>query len=195
MPFYGEYMQDLEIIKVLTFLRHAENLKNTLRSAHTSQGRSESSAEHSWRVALMALVLHKEFPEASLEKMLSMALVHDLAEAICGDTPAPLRKPQEDKKRVERQGLLALCKALPEEQCASMVALWDEYEAGQSLEAQLVKAFDKLETLLQHTQGLNPQNFDYQFNMTYGMTYTSVHPLLQEIRAHIDCDTRKRLQK
>ncbi len=188
-------MQSLEVAKVLTFLRHAENLKNTLRSASTSQGRAESSAEHSWRVALLAMLVQEAFPEASLEKMLSMAIVHDLGEAVCGDIPAVELRPKEDKKRVERQGLLALCKALPEPLCEKLVALWDEYEAGQSLEAKLVKAFDKLETLLQHTQGMNPATFDYDFNLSYGQEYTSIHPLLQELRTQIDVETRKRLQK
>ncbi len=188
-------MHSLDIVKVLTFLRQAENLKNTLRSATTSQGRAESSAEHSWRVALLALTVKQEFPEANLEKMLSMAIVHDLAEAICGDIPAPQRKNKEQKHVVERQGMLALCKALPEAMCANLLDLWDEYEAGLTVEARLVKAFDKLETLLQHSQGLNGPDFDYAFNLEYGRQYTSAHAFLQELRAHIDVETKKRLQQ
>ncbi len=188
-------MPHLEIAKILTFLRHAENLKNTLRSATTSQGRAESSAEHSWRVALMVLLSKQVFPEANMEKMLSMAILHDLAEAVCGDTPAPQRKNKEDKHRVERQGMLALCKALPEPMCEDILSVWDEYEAGTTVEAQWVKAFDKLETLLQHSQGRNGQDFDYAFNLSYGREYTSLHPFLEEIRAQIDVETQRLLGK
>ncbi len=187
-------MHSFDMVKILTFLRQAENLKNTLRSATTSQGRSESSAEHSWRVALMILTVKQEFPEANLEKMLSMAIVHDLAEAICGDIPAPQRKNKEHKHVVEKQGMRALCKALPESMCGELLSLWDEYEDGKSVEARLVKAFDKLETLLQHSQGLNGPHFDYAFNLEYGREYTSAHAFLQEMRAQIDMDTKKRLE-
>ncbi len=188
-------MLNLDVAKILTFLRLAENLKNTLRSATTSQGRAESSAEHSWRVGLMVLLSRQVYPEADMEKMLSMALLHDLAEAVCGDTPAPQKKDKNDKHRVERQGMLALCKALPTPLCDTLLAVWDEYEAGQSIEAQWVKAFDKLETLLQHSQGLNGPDFDYAFNLSYGREYTDIHPYLQEIRTQIDKETQKLLQK
>ena len=50
-------------------------------------------------------------------------------------------------------------------------------------EAQLAKGLDKLETILQHTQGLNPADFDYRFNLTYGQAYTAAHPILAAIRA------------
>ncbi len=190
---YGKCMPSLDIAKILTFLRHAENLKNTLRSATTSQGRAESSAEHSWRVALMVLLSRQVYPEANVEKMLSMALVHDLAEAICGDTPAPQIQNKDHKHHVERQGMLALCKALPEALCDELLAVWDEYEEGRSVEAQWVKAFDKLETMLQHSQGRNGEDFDYAFSLSYGREYTDVHPFLQEIRAQIDKETQKRM--
>ncbi len=186
-------MNSDNMTKILTFLRMAEKLKDTLRSAHTSSGRRESSAEHTWRLCLMILILHAEFKTAQLDKMLKLALVHDLAEAVCGDTPAPVQAPKEDKARVERQGMLALCKALPAELCAELMALWDDYEYGQSLEAKLVKGLDKLETLLQHNQGKNPADFDYNFNLEYGQEYTSIHPFIQQLRAEIDQDTRKKM--
>lgn len=79
-------MEKLE--RYLRFIREAERLKNTLRSAHTSAGRHESTAEHTWRLALLALVLADEKPELDLSKVLSMCLVHDLGEAYEGDIPA-----------------------------------------------------------------------------------------------------------
>ena len=59
-------------------------------------------------------------------------------------------------------------------------------------EAQLAKGLDKLETILQHTQGLNPTDFDYRFNLTYGQAYTAAHPILAAIRARLDEATEAR---
>ena len=69
-------------------MREAERLKNVLRSARTSTGRHESTAEHTWRLALLALVLADEKPELDLPRVLAMCLVHDLGEAYEGDIPA-----------------------------------------------------------------------------------------------------------
>jgi 5'-deoxynucleotidase YfbR-like HD superfamily hydrolase len=75
---------------------------------------------------------------------------------------------------------------------AELVALWDEYESATSAEARLAKALDKLETIMQHNQGLNPENFDYRFNLGYGQQYTAGHPLIVAFRAALDRETRRR---
>ncbi|WP_370642947.1 hypothetical protein [Mycetohabitans sp. B4] len=56
-----------------------------------------------------------------------------------------------------------------------------------------MKALDKLETILQHNQGRNPPDFDYQFNLAYGRRYTSTHPLFAEIRQVLDSETLARI--
>lgn len=61
-----------------------------------------------------------------------------------------------------------------------------------SPEARLAKALDKLETILQHTQGRNPADFDYRFNLTYGRQYTEGHPVLAAVRALLDDETERR---
>lgn len=71
--------------------------------------------------------------------------------------------------------------------------LREEYEAAASPEAILAKAFDKLETILRHDQGLNPPGFDYGFNLAYGATHTARHPLTAAIRAVLDQETRARM--
>ena len=75
----------------------------------------------------------------------------------------------------------------------SIVGLFDEYEAANTPEAKVVKALDKIETLLQHTQGDNPPGFDYAFNLEYGRRYTDAIPFLASLRRVIDEETRKRL--
>jgi putative hydrolase of HD superfamily len=89
-------------------------------------------------------------------------------------------------------GVQRLTAPLPPAQRDEITALWDEYEAAQSPEARLAKALDKLETILQHTQGRNPPDFDYRFNLTYGRQFTGDHPLLVAIRALLDEATEDR---
>ena len=142
--------------QILKFLQAAESLKTTLRSAHTSSGRPESVAEHTWRLCLLVMVLAPEFPEVDAHRLMKICLVHDLGEALQGDIPAPLQDPIVDKSQSEREDLLELLSPLPELQRSEILELWEEYEQAATLEAKLAKAFDKLETLLQHPQGQNP---------------------------------------
>jgi putative hydrolase of HD superfamily len=71
------------------------------------------------------------------------------------------------------------------------VALWDEYEAAATAEAKLAKALDKLETIMQHTQGKNPPAFDYRFNLAYGRDQTADQPLIAAVRAILDAETER----
>ncbi|MNP80131.1 hypothetical protein D3C76_1781320 [compost metagenome] len=77
----------------------------------------------------------------------------------------------------------------------TIVGLFDEYEAAASPEAKVVKALDKIETLLQHTQGDNPPDFDYAFNLEYGRRYTDAIPFLASLRRALDEETRKRMTR
>ena len=74
-----------------------------------------------------------------------------------------------------------------------MLTLWEDYENASSPEAKLAKAFDKLETMLQHTQGQNPADFDYAFNLRYGKQYTQLNQQTKALRELIDHDTQQRL--
>jgi putative hydrolase of HD superfamily len=76
-----------------------------------------------------------------------------------------------------------------------ITSLWDDYEAAQSPEAKLAKALDKLETILQHTQGRNPADFDYRFNLTYGRRFTADHPVLAAVRKMLDEETERRARE
>lgn len=186
---------------ILAFLRAAEALKRTGRSAHTSAGEQESVAEHSWRLCLMALVLGPSIAGINIERLIKICLVHDLGEAIGGDIPAPeqarrrTHDPTASKTADERHALLQLTATLPEPRGAEIVFLWDEYEQAVTPEARLAKALDKLETILQHTQGQNPAGFDYRFNLGYGREYTSDQPLLVALRKILDEETERRARE
>ncbi|MCC6316419.1 MAG: HD domain-containing protein [Gemmatimonadaceae bacterium] len=187
----------LRLAGLLQFLRDAERLKVTLRSAWTSAGRAESVAEHTWRLCLMALVLAPEFPGVDIARVLRICIVHDLGEAIGGDIPAPEQARRlaagesEGKAAAERRDLAALIEPLPDETRAEVLALWDEYEAAASPEARLAKALDKLETILQHTQGRNPPDFDYRFNLRYARQHTESPALIAEFRRQLDEETER----
>ncbi len=182
------------LLGALDFLREAERLKSTLRSGFTSTGRPESTAEHTWRLCLMALVFSEEFGNVDLLRLIKLCIVHDLGEALSGDIPAVLQTEGFDKAAQERADLEVLTRALPPLKRAEILALWEEYEAASSPEAVLAKGLDKLETILQHNQGRNPASFDYAFNLGYGQKQTSAHPLLAEIRALLDEETRARAE-
>ena len=71
---------------------------------------------------------------------------------------------------------------VPEAIKMEFLSLWDEHEDGNSLEARAAKALDKLETILQHNQGRNPEDFDYEFNLEYGKAHTNRVPIAAMIR-------------
>lgn len=178
-----------QVSAYLAFFRAVEALKDTLRSGHTASGRPESTAEHSWRLALMALALEDALPGIDHHRLLGMLLIHDLGEAVGGDVPAPLQSG--DKTADERRDLLLLLGHLPAEVAARLLDLWDDYNAARSPEARLAKGLDRLETVLQHVQGRNPPTFDIGFNLGYGRDHTDAHPLIAALRAPVDRETAR----
>jgi len=188
-------MNPSDLTGVLEFLRSAERLKHTVRSAWTSAGEPESVAEHTWRLCLMALVFAPHYPEVDPARLLKMCVIHDLGEAIGGDIPAVDQDPAAPKAEEERLDLLTLLEPLPMGLRTEIVDLWDEYEAAATPEARLAKALDKLETILQHTQGENPADFDYRFNLGYGRRYTTGDPLIERVRAVLDAETERRAEE
>ncbi len=186
-------MRPEKLAGCLDFIRQAEKLKDVARSAYTSGGRRESTAEHTWRLCLMAMVFEEELGDIDFARLLKLCIVHDLGEAINGDIPATEQTPETDKSTREREDLLTLLSPLDESRRNAFLELWDDYEHARTSEARLVKGLDKLETLIQHNQGDNPpDSIDYAFNLTYGKKHTSGHPLLEAIRKLVDEDTRVR---
>ncbi|CAB5722377.1 Uncharacterised protein [Delftia tsuruhatensis] len=179
----------------LDFLREAEKLKSVLRSAHTSTGRCESTAEHSWRLCLMAIAFEDQLAGLDMLKLLKLCVIHDLGEAIHGDIPAVEKNQHPDKSAQEKADLLHLARSLQPAHRDAIMALWQEYEDAATPEARAVKALDKLETILQHNQGINPPDFDYEFNLGYGRKYTEADPLFSVVRSILDEDTRARARQ
>ena len=184
-----------KLIRYLRFIREAERLKNVLRTAYTSEGRHESTAEHSWRLALLAAVLTGERPELDMQRVVLMCLIHDLGEAFDGDVPAIAQTAPGVKAASELAAMERLTRLLPPEAGATIREIWEEYEACQTPEARWVKALAKAETIIQHNQGANPAGFDYAFNLTYGSEYFDDGALLSDLRLLLDEETGRHVRR
>ncbi len=179
----------IELNGRLAFIQEAEKLKNTLRSGHTSTGRPESTAEHSWRLCLLVMTLQDLLGPLDFERVLKLCVIHDLGEALHGDVPAIQQQASAPKAEQERQDFVQLLTPLPVTLQDEFLALWEEYEEAQTREARMVKALDKIETIIQHNQGKNPDDFDYAFNLHYGLKWADAHPVITQIRALVDAET------
>lgn len=183
-------IEQTDIERRLAFVKRAERLKDTLRSGYTASGRVESVADHTWRLTLLIITFADLMPGVDLLRLLRICILHDLGEAIDGDIPAPSQVSGNSKSEKERADFETLIEGLPESLGAEFLSLWDDYECIQSDEARLAKAFDKIETIVQHNQGSNPGDFDYSFNLDYGRKYTDAVPLAAAIRTLVDEETR-----
>ena len=128
--------------KLLEALAVAGRLKEVPRHCVMAGGRRESVAEHCWRAALMAYFLRDEFPEADMDRVIAMCLIHDLGEAFTGDIPA-FRKTAEDEQEEERR-LYDWIETLPQPYAGEMLALYGEMAALQTTEAKIYKAIDNM---------------------------------------------------
>ena len=134
----------------ISFLREAEKLKGILRANQTVDGRHENSAEHSWHVSLMALLLeeHASSPIDML-KVIKLLLIHDLVEIDAGDTWL-YEENQDSKLEAETKAANRLFSLLPEHQKDEYVMLWNEFESRSTAEAKFASAIDGIQPLLNH---------------------------------------------
>jgi 5'-deoxynucleotidase YfbR-like HD superfamily hydrolase len=141
-----------EIRTILDFLALAERLKCELRHSWLSNGRQESVAEHSWQMALMAMLMHRHLERpVDLGKTLKMILTHDLVEAEVGDVPYFDRSERKAKKAARERAAIELIRTrLGGAVGQEIYDLWHEYEAKQTLEAKFAGALDHLEVQAQH---------------------------------------------
>lgn len=190
----GQPIDPKRLEGIIDFLQSASALKDTLRTGRTASGRRESTADHSWRLCLLAMLLADDLEGIDLLRLLQLCVVHDLAEAVTGDVPAPCQAAADGRKEREREALRQLCAPLPQELRQRIEGLCADYDAGCSPESLIAKGFDKIETMLQHLVGANPPGFDYGFNLTYGRPITDRHPLLRQIRSSLDAKMQRRIE-
>ncbi|MBR6872514.1 MAG: HD domain-containing protein [Ruminococcus sp.] len=183
----------MEPREYLDILHIAERLKDTPRHCTTSHGRTESVAEHSWRISLMALLLRNEFPEADMNKVVDMCIIHDLGECFTGDIPTFLKT---DAERETEDSLLhSWISSMPAEVSKDLSALYSEMEAQKTAEAKIYKALDKLEALIQHNESPLEtwSDNEYELNKTYAFDTVSFSEWLTELRQAILEDTVEKL--
>jgi len=183
-----------KILNILKFLNEAEKLKSVTRHSWTSSGRQESVPEHSWRLAVFAMVLEKEFPDIDMQRVMELSIVHDFGEIYDGDIPAF----KEDPNKLEREekAIKRLVESLPAETQNKIIDLWKEYNACETPEAKLVKALDKLETLIQHNSVDIPTwaKIEKEFNLTYGKKFMDFHSFIKEFRKIVDKQTLEKIK-
>ena len=158
--------------KTLGFLPLAERLKRELRHSWLSDGRRESVAEHTWFMALMALLTHRRLEQpVSLERVLSMAIVHDLAEVEVGDIPYfETGDRKATKAALELAAIERIATMLPAPEGEMVKQLWLEFEDGKTPEARFVRALDHLEVQVQH----NLADLSTWEPVEYGLVYTKM---------------------
>lgn len=180
---------------LLDTLLVAERLKDTTRHCYTAQGRHESVAEHSWMMTLMAFFMRDEFPEADMDKVIRMCIIHDLGEAFTGDIPTFLKT--EDHEKTEEELLYSWINALPEPYGKEMLDLYTEMAARESLEAKIYKAIDGLEAVVQHNISdiatWIPR--EYELNLTYANDKVQFSEYLSMLREEIRRDTQEKIEK
>lgn len=147
---------DDDLADRLRFLLEADRLKTVLRGSRIADAtRRENTAEHSWHIALFALVL-APYAVRRIDplRVVSMLLIHDLVEIDCGDTPlfdAKGAATQVERERVAANRLYGL---LPAKDAVCYRALWDEFEAAETDDARFAKSIDRLQPImLNHAVG------------------------------------------
>ena len=175
----------MDIGTYLDCMHVAERLKDTPRHCYTSGGRRESVAEHTFRIALMALFLRDEFPDADIDKVIRMCLIHDLGEAFTGDIPA-FDKTSAHEER-ERSLLDEWVRSLPDPVRTEMTELYKEMEGRRTTEARLYKALDGLEAVIQHNESdiSTWAENEYELNLSYAEDRCEFSPYLAELRRRI----------
>ena len=150
-----------EISKVVSFVSELERLKCVTRQNRIlDSDRHENSAEHSWHVAMMAIVFERHIPYAvNLGRVIKMLLIHDIVEIDAGDAYFYDDAARAEAEAKERKAAKRLFGMLPENEGEELLELWNEFEAAESKDALYAKALDALQPLINHvltgTPGVN----------------------------------------
>jgi len=142
---------------ILHFFEIINQFKMVYRANYISeQGRHENDAEHTWHMAMFALLFQKELSiEIDIEQTLKLILTHDLVEIYAGDTPAYDVVAHLDKQEREERAAQSLFAHVPEDMRTLLSGWWREFEEGRTPEAKYAHAVDKLQAFAQNvfTQG------------------------------------------
>ncbi|MGJ1417780.1 HD domain-containing protein [Sphingobacterium multivorum] len=140
-------LQQIEFIKEIDKIKYIQR-----RTKLFNSDRPENDAEHSWHLALMVIVLLEHANQSvDLLKVVKMVLIHDIVEIDAGDTFIYDTGKNHTNTSAERLAAQRIFGILPGQQAEELIAIWEEFEAGQTPEAQFARAMDRLEPLLQNS--------------------------------------------
>ncbi|MGI6113683.1 MAG: HD domain-containing protein [Mahellales bacterium] len=151
-------MDNERLEKQIEFIVEIDKLKKVCRQTVLMDGsRHENDAEHSWHLAVMAMLLSEYAVDKGINvsKVIKMVLIHDIIEIDAGDTFCYDDKAHEDKQEREQRAAERLFSILPPDQAKELMGLWQEFEERKTIEARFAAALDRLQPLLHnyHTNG------------------------------------------
>ena len=164
-------MQIQDLLKQIEFIKEIDKLKYIQRRTKLiNSDRNENDAEHSWHLAMMAIILAQHSNvEIDLLKVVKMVLIHDIVEIDAGDTfiyDTAKNHTNTDEELLAARRIFGI---LPQEQSEELIAIWEEFEAGESAEAKFARTMDRLEPLLQNVSnsGGTWKEFDVDYQKVY----------------------------
>ncbi|MBK0403245.1 HD domain-containing protein [Adhaeribacter sp. BT258] len=159
------------LLQQIAFIKEIDKLKYIQRKTRLlNSDRHENDAEHSWHLAMMAIVLAEHANEPiDILKVVKMVLIHDIVEIDAGDTFIYDTQKSHSNADEERLAANRIFGLLPEEQARELIAIWEEFEAGETSEAKFARTMDRLEPLLQNTS--NNGGTWNEFGVDYSKVY------------------------
>lgn len=179
---------------LIDFLGVIEKLKCNTRHSWTSSGRQESVAEHSFRLAVMAMLCKDEYPELNIDKVIKMCLVHDFGEAVTGDVPSFYKTDKNENE--ENDAINYLLSLLPDAAQKELSDLFLEMAELITPEAKLYKALDNAEAVISHNEAdiSTWLPLELELNLTYGEENCQWSEWTKELRDEIKKDTIKKIE-
>lgn len=185
----------MNINNYLETIHLLNQLKDTTRHCFTPGGRHEDVAEHTWRMTMMAFFVRDEFPDADMDKVIKMCLIHDLGEIFTGDIPTFDKTDADEEK--EQNLLTDWVKSLPEPYSSEMLSLYGEMDALTTKEAKIYKAMDRIEAVISHNEAdiSTWAENEYELQLTYGNGNVTFSDYLTKFRNLVREESKEKIRK
>lgn len=159
------------LLKQVAFIHEIDKIKYIQRKTRLfNSERQENDAEHSWHLAMMTIVLAEHSNEKiDVMKVMKMVLIHDIVEIDAGDIFLYDNKVSHTNTEAERIAAQRIFGLLPEDQAKELIEIWEEFEAGETIEAKFARSMDRFEPLLQNVS--NNGGTWREYNVDYSRVY------------------------